>query len=64
MDISENGPSTSKSSLSNADQEQLQFSLSSIIQAHSDDVKCVIESKTGQLISGGRDGFLKIWSNE
>ncbi|KAL7070899.1 hypothetical protein ACQ4LE_009669 [Meloidogyne hapla] len=64
MDISENGPSTSKVISSNVDQEQLQFSLSAIIQAHSDDAKCVIETPTGTLISGGRDGFMKIWTNE
>uniref|UniRef100_A0A914KKQ2 PUL domain-containing protein n=1 Tax=Meloidogyne incognita TaxID=6306 RepID=A0A914KKQ2_MELIC len=56
--------STSKIISSNNDNENLQFSLSAIIQAHSDDAKCVIETPTGTLISGGRDGFMKIWTNE
>uniref|UniRef100_A0A915MJ59 Uncharacterized protein n=1 Tax=Meloidogyne javanica TaxID=6303 RepID=A0A915MJ59_MELJA len=56
--------STSKIIPSNNDNENLQFSLSAIIQAHSDDAKCVVETPTGTLISGGRDGFMKIWTNE
>ncbi|CAK5039224.1 unnamed protein product [Meloidogyne enterolobii] len=56
--------STSKIISSNNDNDNLQFSLSAIIQAHSDDAKCVIETPTGTLISGGRDGFMKIWTNE
>lgn len=58
-------PSTSKASSSSSTQPQEyeQFTLSSIIQGHNDDAKCVVEHPNGELISGGRDGFLKFWEN-
>jgi hypothetical protein len=61
MDI-DDLPSTSASC--RRPKDPLQYSLSSIIQGHKEDAKCVVETHNGTLISGGRDGMLKYWQNQ
>lgn len=38
------------------------FYLSKVFQAHANDVKCVIGTSTGSIISGSRDGSIKLWT--
>jgi hypothetical protein len=42
-------------------QTKTEFSLSRIIQAHKSDVKAVLATPQGTLISGSRDETVKLW---
>ena len=55
MDKQDDLPSTSAASIKQPQPLPLQFALSSIIQGHNDDAKCVVETMDRTLISGGRD---------
>lgn len=46
-------------------QEQTNFALSIILEAHHpNDAKCISELPNAGLVSGGRDGLLKLWSKK
>lgn len=52
----------SSQDVSQLSQEDECFYLSKIFQAHSNDVKSVIGTSTGSIISSSRDGSVKLWT--
>ena len=54
------GPSSIPSTKNNSNSSQ--FALSRIIEAHKLDVKKTIGIPTGSILTAGRDGYLKLWT--
>lgn len=60
QDISDSKAGTS--SAGTISSNQALFTLSAILEAHQpQDAKCVAEIANGGLVTGGRDGIMKIW---
>ena len=53
---------TSSARLEQREQASSEFVLSRIFQAHNQDVKRVVGIKTGSLLTAGRDGAMKLWT--
>lgn len=53
---------TSSARLEQREQASSEFALSRIFQAHNQDVKRVVGIKTGSLLTAGRDGAMKLWT--